>query len=83
MDEKAIYRRRNKTHKHHWTLNSEENGETIYMTSKEHGYTHGITNRMVDEMAIRREIIFELARVISIREMPSVIADCMDEIKDR
>ena len=83
MYEKILYLSRNKTHKHHWTLNSEEHGEVIYLTSKEHGYTHGITNTMVDELAIRREIIFELAQVIPIQEIPSIIAACMDEIKDR
>jgi hypothetical protein len=81
MYEKVIVLRRHKTHKHHWTLNSEEHGEVLYLTAKEHGYTHGTTNQMEDDLAIRREIIFELAQVIPIQEIPSIIADCMDKIR--
>jgi hypothetical protein len=65
--------KKEKMHPHHWTLNHLEDGEIIHLSPKEHGWVHGIENHMAESMAIKREIIFELAKEIPPKEIAGVV----------
>ena len=66
-------------HPHHWTLNHLEDGEVFNLSPKEHSRVHGLENNMAESMAIKREIIFELAKVIPVKKIAGVIDMCWDK----
>ena len=71
------FNRKDVEHKHHWTLNHEEDGEIQMLSMNEHGKIHGITNTLSDEMSIRRDIMFALAEKIPLERMNDVLEEVL------
>lgn len=73
--------KRLKINNHHWTLNHSEKGEQMELTRQEHGRIHGLTNVLTDEMSIRREIIYEIRKVIPLAKHSEILTAVLEEFK--
>lgn len=60
---------------HHWTLNPLEDGERQTLSKEEDDKIQGLINWCSDELSIRREIIYELCKVIPLEDTIRVLGN--------
>ena len=69
--------------KHHYTLNHFEDAEVIIISKKEHDRTTGNAKTLSNEMSIRRDIMYELLKVIPLDEMNEVLEETIEECQKK